>query len=206
MSDSPASTVGCMLRPMPGESECGDRCAFWQDVDRLTLLVADGLGHGAEAAVAAQAAVDCVATRRALSLDEIFAACDAALHATRGAALALAQVEGDRLSVASVGSIRAVLFGRQRELRLGGARGIVGAGYQGLRPETVVLAAGEWLALYSDGLPELLPLATLCGQTGIDASRLAGEALARWASARDDAALLLYRYGGNSCLPPCRPH
>ena len=46
-----------MLRlPKPGEQVCGDAWAAAEEGSRLLFLVADGLGHGPQAAEAARAA------------------------------------------------------------------------------------------------------------------------------------------------------
>lgn len=186
--------IGNASRPLPGETACGDRCAHWIAPGRIAMAVADGLGHGPEAAHAAVTAVDCIAARLDRSCEECFAACDERLRGTRGAALALATVEGERLTVASVGNIRVLLLTASASHRLGGTCGIVGAGFDTLVPETRMLAPGDVLAMYSDGFDEMAPLRDLLYGSSLHPAQLAAIALERLASPADDASLLVYRH------------
>jgi negative regulator of sigma-B (phosphoserine phosphatase) len=190
--------VGYATRAMPGETACGDQCAVWLRPERIVLALADGLGHGAHAAHAAEAALRCIGARLDSDCDTLFAECDRQLRDTRGVALALAIVEPAlaRVTVAAVGNIRGVLLTTGRDRRLPGACGIVGAGYTGLVPERLALAPGDQLVLYSDGLQELLPLRELLCAADAPPQALAGTALQLWASERDDASILIYRYEG----------
>ena len=52
-----AWTVGAVCLPLPSEHECGDAWAVAGESEQLLVMVADGLGHGPEAARASQAAV-----------------------------------------------------------------------------------------------------------------------------------------------------
>jgi serine phosphatase RsbU (regulator of sigma subunit) len=181
---------------MPGETLCGDQLGYWSPGDWLRLAAADGLGHGVEAHRAAVTAMQQL--REAdpeLGFNELFVRCDQALLGTRGVALAVIDVHPHeaRIVHASVGNVRALLLQPDRVRRLGGARGIVGAGFHGLRPECFPLAPGDWLILYSDGIAENADFATaVAGHEPNDA--LAERLLERWASPRDDASLMLYRH------------
>lgn len=190
--------VGYASRAMAGEAVCGDRCGVWQTPQRIVLALADGLGHGPQAAAAAAAALHFIGGQLDESCESIFSGCDQALTDTRGVALAIAIVEPARglLTHAAVGNIRSVVIGVSRERRLQGACGIVGAGYGGLVPENLPLAAGDMLAMYSDGFAELLPLRQLLGTPVEHPGYLAEAALNSWASHEDDASILLYRYAG----------
>ena len=60
--------LGAVLAPYPGEPVCGDNWAFRETVRGRTIVVADGAGHGVEAARAADPRCACFAnmpTRRA---------------------------------------------------------------------------------------------------------------------------------------------
>ncbi|WPL15916.1 Stage II sporulation protein E (SpoIIE) [Thiorhodovibrio winogradskyi] len=198
------TNLSSALRPLPGESACGDQLDAWLIDTGLRLAVADGLGHGPEAQRAAVTALD--ELRQAspgLELAELFARCDQALIGTRGVALAVVDVRPDAGQVlhASVGNVRTLLIHQDKVRRLGGARGIVGAGFRALRPERFVLAPGDWLVLYSDGIAENADLATALAEADLEPdpnhvpeNSLASRLLARWASDRDDASLLLYRH------------
>ena len=194
VSDLPPH-IGHRVRPMPGETVCGDACAVWMNDHRIILAVADGLGHGPGAADAADAVLQCINRQREQSCEENFAECNRQLYGTRGAALALAIIDSKskQLTVATVGNIRAVLLTKNSERFLGGARGIVGAGFNNLIPETADLATDDILMLYSDGFNELLPWRDIL-LPNMDATHIAANALSLWARDNDDAAMLIYRH------------
>lgn len=145
-----ALEISCSTRPYAGRIECGDRCGWWMTPERIVMAVADGLGHGPEAAYAAEIAMACIGAGLERSFDEIFAACDVRLRDTRGVALAVAVVTlgSGQLTISSVGNIRTVLLTSGKDCRFGGSRGIVGAGYARLTPEVRTLSRGDVLALF----------------------------------------------------------
>lgn len=189
--------VGYALRPFPGETVCGDRCGWWRVGERIVLAAADGLGHGREAAYAAEMALDCIAQHLHASCEEIFLHCDERLRNTRGVALAVAIVEinRNRLTIATVGNIRALLLGDTADLRLDGGRGIVGAGYKHLLPETYDLAPGQILVLFSDGLDELAVPRECLVDESLSTEDQAQAMIDRWGRDDDDASVLVYRHG-----------
>ncbi|EXJ13913.1 SpoIIE family protein phosphatase [Imhoffiella purpurea] len=188
-------SVGQAVRPLPGERLCGDQSGWWTRPERLRMALADGLGHGPEAHAAAVTLIERLAVMRPADLTELFADCDRALIGSRGAALAVVDVlfEENALLHAAVGNVRTLLIGQGQIRRLAGARGIVGGGFSGLRPERLPLSPGDWLVMFSDGIPEDADIRpSLIASRPSDA--LAGRLLERWASDRDDAGILLYRH------------
>lgn len=188
--------VGQAMRPMPGELVCGDRCAWWLNAERLVLALADGLGHGEAAARAAEAALFCIGENLHARCEDIFALCDERLLDTRGAALVVGIVDlvSGRMTLGSVGNIRAILLRDSLDLRLGGVRGIVGGGYRKLVPEILQLAPGNVLALFSDGLDELIDLRPIIGAAGASAQAQAQAILDYCERGDDDACVLVYRH------------
>lgn len=83
----PAARLGAVSLCAPGETVCGDGWAAALDEGRLSLLVADGLGHGPLAAVAACAAVDVFLEQPFARPDALLPQLHAALRTTRGAAV-----------------------------------------------------------------------------------------------------------------------
>lgn len=191
-----AIEVASLTQPFAGETDCGDRCGWWLNDSRLVLAVADGLGHGSEAAKAANAAYDCISKHQHNSCEEIFENCDIKLQSTRGAALAIAAIDlsSQQMRIASVGNIRCMLMQSHGNYRLGGARGIVGAGYEYLMPETVKLSPDDLLVMYTDGLDEFADLRVHYEHADVSVDLQAQAILERWQSGRDDAGLLIYRH------------
>ena len=82
-------------RPRLGETVSGDHWAVDWDGFACRVAVIDGLGHGPEAAQAAEAAVATLAAHPELPPDEALRRCHVALKGTRGAAISIARVEPD---------------------------------------------------------------------------------------------------------------
>ena len=190
-------TIGFAERPMAGENVCGDRCCWWLSGDRLVLAVADGLGHGNDAANASGAAIACIANCLDEDCREIFLSCDTRLKNTRGAALAVSLIElsSGIMTVGTVGNIRVLLLREPKDLRLDGGRGIVGGGFKNFVPQTITLAAGDTLVMFSDGLDEFPTLRETYTKPTISMNEQAQAILDRWARDDDDASVLIYRHG-----------
>lgn len=182
--------------PKPGQIECGDQCGAWIHGDKITLALADGLGHGPHAAIAANAAIAFIERHLDLDLEPLFNACNDALRNTRGVALAVAIVDQtqERLTLASVGNIRAALLQGNQEFRLGGCAGIVGGDFKRLAPDMMSLHPGDRLVLYSDGLPEFLALQEILAALH-DPSSAVETLVEQYASGTDDVAAVAYFHG-----------
>ncbi|MBB6420233.1 anti-sigma regulatory factor (Ser/Thr protein kinase) [Streptomyces sp. AK010] len=142
--------------PYGGAEYSGDAWAWVRAGDRVTLMLADGLGHGPEAAHASSAAVAALYRWAHLSPAESLGRLHDALKGTRGAAVAMAQLDlaAGRLRFAGIGNVGA-------RLRTGGTwhhllsrPGIVGVH----RPATLREEEADWtddplLILHTDGLP-----------------------------------------------------
>ncbi|AFL72404.1 SpoIIE family protein phosphatase [Thiocystis violascens] len=188
--------LGQALRALRDGEPCGDQLGCWITSGGLRLALADGLGHGREAHAAAATAMHQLAAEcTEPALDVVFARCDQRLLNTRGVALAVVDICGDDASIqhAAVGNVRTLLVQDDRVKRLGGARGIVGAGFSSLRTERLTINPGDWLIIFSDGIRENAGIVD-CLVDAQPSDQFAEGLLARWADERDDASLLLYRH------------
>ncbi|MFF3849211.1 SpoIIE family protein phosphatase [Streptomyces sp. NPDC002328] len=142
--------------PFGGDAFSGDAWTFVRAEDRLTLMLADGLGHGPEAARASTAAVEEVHRSAGLRPAEVLRRLDGALRGTRGAAVALAQldVRTGRLRFAGIGNVGARLREGDTWRHLLSRPGIVGVHRPSSLPETeAAWGPDRLLVLHSDGLP-----------------------------------------------------
>lgn len=150
-------------RPRLGERVCGDRMIA-VDVNGTGALmgVLDGLGHGAEAADAANCGVEILQAARAEQLDTLVQRCHRSLSGTRGAAMTLARIDfrTDTLRWIGIGNVAADLVAKHPagvELR-SSARlvgGIVGYRIpEALTPQEVPIRPGDLLVIASDGIVE----------------------------------------------------
>ncbi len=160
----------------------------------ITLLIADGLGHGEEAECAAKAAIGYVAQQLGEPLRHVFAGCDRAIRHTRGVAMGIAVVDlnAETLTFAGIGNTRMRVFGEHHR-QLCCNFGIVGGGYQALVPEKVPFGSDDVAVLYTDGLPEQLDHFGHGDFIHEDVQGLAEALLRDWAHGKDDAGVLVFR-------------
>ncbi|MGW6927551.1 SpoIIE family protein phosphatase [Streptomyces sp. NPDC054950] len=134
----------------------GDAWSWARSGSQVTLMLCDGLGHGTKAAEASSAAVEELHRAAHLPPAELLRRLHTRLRATRGAAVAVAQLDTDagQLAFAGVGNIGARLHTADGWQPFLSHPGIVGAHF----PATVPVQRALWgprglLVLHSDGLP-----------------------------------------------------
>jgi hypothetical protein len=194
--------------PLRAGEPCGDAAGCWPIAGRGAgsegghlLAIIDGLGHGAPAAQAADAAIALIAQQPQTALAELLSQLDTHLNGTRGAAIGLARIESVgsrwRLLHAGIGNTRTLRCRGTQALRLSSQHGIVG----GELPRQVAvteteLQPGDWLLMFSDGLDEMLNPGLSLPEWERDPGLLCEHLLARWRRERDDAGVLAYCVGG----------
>ncbi len=184
-------------RARDGEKESGDRCVVTAQTDGALLAVADGLGHGAEAALAADLAVRTVERYAGDPLIEIVKRCHQSLLRTRGVALSLARWDAkDRvLTWIGVGNVEGVLLHANGGATLASHRlvlrgGVVGVRLPALLVTPVVVAGTGLLVLATDGIEGGFDKGLfLSGRP----EPLAAQILARHSRNTDDAMVLVAR-------------
>src|SRR2546426_6795505 len=108
MRETPVSTPrliewGVATLALPGQAESGDLHLVKPVGSGVLVAVVDGLGHGAEAATAAQAAVAALERHATESPVALVERCHRALKGTRGAGMSVAVVGRPQRSVTGVG-------------------------------------------------------------------------------------------------------
>ena len=184
--------IGAVCLPQPGEVACGDAWAVeWRD-GHCVILVADGLGHGADAAAAAMAAVNALRTHPQLAPAELIEFAHGALRSTRGAALAVADLDLAReVRYAGVGNISSVA------LAPGGARhmvshsGIVGHEARKIQEFVYPWSQDTVLVMHSDGLATHWNLDQYPGLVSRHPSLIAGVLYRDFTRGRDDVAVVV---------------
>jgi anti-sigma regulatory factor (Ser/Thr protein kinase) len=147
--------IGAITAAKRGEPVCGDAWAVKGYGYRYTVMVVDGLGHGPEAAAAAQAALDALArSEDSAPAAVIIDAAHAALLSTRGAAAAVATLD---LSTGSgqycgVGNISGIVYLHNRPRHLVSHNGTLGHNARKIQPFDFEFPAGALLIMFSDGL------------------------------------------------------
>jgi anti-sigma regulatory factor (Ser/Thr protein kinase) len=152
-AQAPAGGISVSLA---GAEQCGDAWGWVRSGGLLTLLLADGLGHGPKAAHASTTAVAEMGRATHLPPGDLLRRLHTALRPTRGAAVAVAQLDTERaeLCFAGIGNIGARLRTGDGWTSLVSHPGIVGAYF----PAHVPVRRMTWrpdslLVVHSDGLP-----------------------------------------------------
>jgi len=198
MSASVAIDWGQASLVMPGETRSGDRCVV-SVADGTTLMaVIDGLGHGEEAAAAANAAALVLETSPHESLSALFDRCHAQLRATRGAAMTVARFESHErtLDWLGTGNIKTVLLRRSAHgftcMDLLTYSGVVGTRLPKRPASTIQAMPGDVLILATDGIDrKFIDSIRYDEAPQTQAERL----LAAYRSPTDDALVLVARLG-----------
>lgn len=146
---------GAVTTPAPGEEAIGDTWRLRSEGSSMSMLVADGLGHGPLAAEASGTAARVFENEAFDAITPYFAKAHAAMRSTRGAAVAVAVCPGDnsQLTYCSIGNIAASILTRGGvHKRLMSHNGTVGAEMRTAKPLSYDWSAGDRLVAHSDGL------------------------------------------------------
>ena len=191
---------GVATSALAGES--GDLSLVKPVATGVLLGVVDGLGHGAEAATAARAAVAVLDRHADESLVPLVKACHQALIGTRGVVMSLAFLSFAHRSLTwlGVGNVEGVLLHgdraeRPRRTALVTPGGIVGSELPPLNAHHVRLTPGDTLIFASDGIRSGFAESIASDATP---QQLADQILARYAKGTDDALVLVARYLGDA--------
>jgi negative regulator of sigma-B (phosphoserine phosphatase) len=186
--------VACAIHE--GETRSGDVAVFQPTRAGALACVIDGLGHGPEAADAAETAAGVVRDFADAPARELLQACHEALLATRGVVMTAAwfDLERSQLSWAGVGNVDARLVHAGPEQREEVALvfgGVLGYRMPRVRPATMPLERGDLLVMITDGIEGAISPA-LAG--GGSAQALASRILDTHGRGTDDALAVVIRY------------
>jgi negative regulator of sigma-B (phosphoserine phosphatase) len=187
---------GAAGAPHEGEERSGDLAVFVPVTAGALACLIDGLGHGPEAADAAELCAATVREHAESGAQELLNACHEALVDTRGVVMTAAWFDLDRstLSWAGVGNVDARLVRSGPELREEVALvfgGVLGYRMPNVRPATMPLERGDLLVMITDGIDAAISPALAGGGA---AQTLAERIFAMHAKGSDDALAVVVRY------------
>lgn len=187
--------IAGMTVPYPGEVVCGDGVFTVQTSERTLAFIADGLGHGAGAAEAAQEAITAFRQRASLAPGEILGYVHDALRKTRGAVAGIAEIRPRERSLvfAGVGNISGVVLSEGRSKSL-----VSHGGTLGMTVPKIQEFRSEWpddgiLVLHSDGLQSKWDLAPYPGLLSRHPALIGAALLRDFRRQRDDASVVVVR-------------
>ena len=184
--------IGAICKPMRGETRCGDGWGCELLAERCILVLVDGLGHGTGAAAAAEVAVASVRQHRAKAPAEIVQHAHDALRATRGAALAVAEIDWAQQSLrfCGIGNICASIIAGDNLRHLVSYNGTAGHEARKIVEFTYPWSANALLIMHSDGLMTRWNLQAYPGLLQRHPSLIAGVLYRDFVRGRDDVTVL----------------
>ena len=167
------------------------------------MAVVDGLGHGAEAADAAKAALRSLERHAHEPILPLIRNCHRSLAGTRGVVMSVAvfDARAETVTWVGVGNVEGVLLRAQATTILGRESlllrgGVVGVHLPALAAAIIPVTRGDVLILATDGIRSDFVVRPLPADDG--PQQLADDILAKWGTRTDDALVLVARYVGSA--------
>jgi negative regulator of sigma-B (phosphoserine phosphatase) len=180
-----------------GEPRSGDRAVFVGWDGGALVAAIDGLGHGGDAADAAEEAAKVVGTHPREAPERLLQLCHEALVKTRGVVMTLAwfDLASATLTWTGVGNVEGRLMratappgvAPESALIKGG---VVGYSLPSVRPTSTQLHSGDLLVMATDGISSAFAGSLVAG---VEAQELAERILAEHGRGTDDALVVVVR-------------
>jgi anti-sigma regulatory factor (Ser/Thr protein kinase) len=209
----PALRCAGLIRPITGETECGDAFGVLRTGDTVTAVFCDGLGHGPLAAAAAGAALSAVLGDPGTGLStglgtglgtgprtgpastaEPAALLERAhrrMSGTRGGAVAVVQVSGQLARFAGLGNVAAFILSAGGRKSMLSVPGIAGYQARAFRQFEYEVPPGAAVILHSDGISSRWEVAAVPGVETKDPLLISAVLLAVAGIHRDDAGIVV---------------
>ena len=196
----PLVEYGVAKSILPGQGESGDRHVVCCGGGGILIAAIDGIGHGGEAANAAEAAMAILKASPQEPVISLLERCHEGLRSTRGVVLSLASIDPKHglMTWLGVGNVQGVLMraGAQKGsvgevLLLRG--GVVGSQLPALQAAVLPIRKGDTLVFVTDGIRgEFVE-----GLSALESpQRAADKILKRHGRGDDDALVLVVRLTG----------
>lgn len=190
--------VGAVCLPLASEEVSGDAWNVVFEGHELSLMMADGLGHGPDAAEPserASALLENCAPGLAPLPGNFLKLAHAALAGTRGAAMAVAHIDSDRreLRFAGVGNIAACALDHGQTRHLLSHNGIVGSNLRKVQEFLHPWQSGTLLVMHSDGLHTRWDLDQYPGLAHCHPALVAAVLYRDFSRGRDDVGVVVLR-------------
>ncbi len=195
---APILSVGAVCLPVHGEQACGDAWACKQGPEAMLFLLADGLGHGPDAAAASNQAVAIFKKNALRSPAELVSLMHDGLKGTRGAAVAVAEVDiTERLvRYAGVGNISGLIMSESSNRHMASHNGTAGVEARKIQEFSCPWPEQGLLVLHSDGLATHWSLDNYPGLMLKDTALIAGVLYRDHQRLRDDSLVVVAKASG----------
>lgn len=181
-------------KPKAYEEVSGDNWTIREDVKPIRTIVVDGLGHGKDAAVSADKAVDIFLVNNA-PLDKLVTIIDENLRNIRGTVLSMAELfpEQEKINFISIGNIFSRIIIGDNAITLFNHYGIVGTILPTLEIEKYKWPSMSLLIMHSDGLNTHWDLKDYPGLTYAHPSIIAAILYRDYNRGNDDIVVMVIR-------------
>jgi serine phosphatase RsbU (regulator of sigma subunit) len=187
--------LGAICVAVDGEIECGDNWCVVDGATGVSMLIADGLGHGAGAATASKAAVRAFLSGPLETPSKVMTTLHGVVSGTRGAAAACALLHPDAATIdyAGVGNICGcvVIDGKQRGMA--SHNGTLGLKLPRTQQFEYRWPPDSCVVMHSDGLSARWNLGMYPGLVRHHPATIAGVLYRDFARKRDDATVVVVR-------------
>jgi anti-sigma regulatory factor (Ser/Thr protein kinase) len=182
-----------LLRPITGETECGDAYGAVQAGGTVTAVLCDGLGHGPLAAAAAAEGVAAVLEDPARESAALLERVHRRMSGTRGGAVGIVRIDGPLARFAGLGNVAASIVSGDERKSMVSLPGIAGHQARVIRQFEYEVPPGAAIILHSDGISSRWEVAALPGIAARDPLLIAAVLLAAAGIHRDDAGILVLK-------------
>lgn len=191
----PMLDVGVVCLPVHGEQECGDAWAMQTHLDVTSIFLADGLGHGPDAAVASSLAVSIFENNARRSPAELLALIHDGLRETRGAAVAVVELTlaSGSLRYAGLGNISGLIVSGDKVRHLVSRPGTAGQVASNIIQFSTPWPEDGLLVLHSDGIATHWALSDYPGLAKKHPALIAGVLYRDYQHVRDDRTVIAAR-------------
>lgn len=192
---APSSPWGAVSVPKPGEMVCGDSWGVANTALGRTLIVADGLGHGPEAAEASVEAVRLFHRYNGHEVGTLLDYIHGGLRATRGAAVSIARYDAaaQRIVYGGIGNVAGAIGHKGALRRMVSMAGTAGHNVRKIQTFDYPFEGGL-VILYSDGLATNLATEKYSNLATFHPSLIAGLLYRDHTRKRDDATVLVAKW------------
>ncbi|HEY0748104.1 MAG TPA: ATP-binding SpoIIE family protein phosphatase [Steroidobacteraceae bacterium] len=187
--------LGVVCLALAGEIECGDSWSIADNGEAISIMIADGLGHGPLAASASKAAVAAFVLNPFDRPEAAMRSMHKAASGTRGTAAACATLNIAELTVeyAGVGNISGAVVNEGRTRGMVSHNGTLGLQLLRTQQFQYPWPVGSYVVMHSDGVSSRWSLADYPGLTRCHAAVIAAVLYRDFARERDDVTVIVAR-------------
>jgi anti-sigma regulatory factor (Ser/Thr protein kinase) len=192
--------IGAVCKAAPGENVSGDAWKARCQPNGGLIVIADGLGHGPAAAEAAEKAIRAFDASSHVSPASMVAAMNGALRSTRGAAVAVAQIDftAGIIAFAGIGNISGTLIDEETTRKTMSHNGIVGHTVRSIQEFIYPCSRNTLVVLHTDGLATSWHLQAYPGLTEKHPGVVAAILYRDFTRGRDDVTVVVARCSRNA--------